>query len=258
MPDWMAFNVDDYVSNTLHLTARQHGGYILLICAAWKAKGYLPGSDASLMAIAKLQPREWKEDGPVLKAFLTRSGEEWVHERVEFEWSAAQSIIDAKSRAGKEGARKRWHGRANGKPNGSAITDTSQTDRQIDAPIPLPLPSVTTTPTVSPNARERATAPGRASLIRDDWQPSEIAIAQLRKGRPDLVGAFFDQRMTDFRLWCRDKAVMSHDPEAAWLGFMRKSKAESAPNSDDEVAAALERSKLFGQPGYVIGKGIVR
>ena len=233
MPDWMAFNVDDYVSNTMHLTARQHGGYILLICAAWKAKGYLPGSDASLMAIAKLQPREWKEDGPVLKAFLTRSGDEWVHERVEFEWSSAQSIIDAKSKAGKEGARKRWHGRANGKLNGSAIADASQTDRQIDAPIPLPLPlpSVTTTPTVADNARERAShRTPRAKLIPDDWEPDQQELAAFRRERPDLADGAYASRMEDFRDWCRSQAVTSFDFSATWRSFMRKTRGSAAAN----------------------------
>lgn len=137
MPEWMAFNVDDYVSNTLHLTTRQHGAYILLICAAWKCKGMLPGTDAGLMAIAKLSPKEWAADGDVLKAFLTRRGDTWAHERVEFEWKDSEAIIAAKRRAGKEGAKRRWHGRGNGTP----MADASQEHCQTDAPEPLPLPN---------------------------------------------------------------------------------------------------------------------
>lgn len=136
MADWMAFDVADYVANTLHLTTRQHGGYVLLICAAWSGKGALPGTDAALASIAKLSTREWREDGAALKAFLTRRGDEWIHERVEFEWNDAQSLIAAKSKAGKEGARRRWEGRAKAK----WIADPSQTHGQTDAPLPLPLP----------------------------------------------------------------------------------------------------------------------
>lgn len=152
MPDWMAFNVDDYVSNTMHLTTRQHGGYILLICAAWKAKGLLPGSDAALMAIAKLSAKEWREDGDVLKAFLTERGDGWVHERVEFEWKDAQALIDAKSKAGREGARKRWHGRR--------IAEPSQTQRQNDAPQPSPKP-------VSEAKASGAGAPARQVIFEE-------------------------------------------------------------------------------------------
>lgn len=143
MVEWMAFSVDDYVSNTMHLSTRQHGGYILLICAAWKAKGRLPGNDAALMTITRLAAPEWKVDGPVLKEFLTWRGDHWVQERVEYEWQDAQSMIDAKSKAGRIGARKRWQGRngaiANGSGDGNDIADASHTHRQTDAPLPLPL-----------------------------------------------------------------------------------------------------------------------
>lgn len=216
MADWMAFHVDDYVSNTMHLTARQHGGYILLICAAWKSKGCLPGSDAALMAIAKLTPKEWREDGDALKAFLTRRGDFWVHERVEFEWKDAQALIEAKSRAGKAGARKRWNGRG----NGTAMAGALQNDCQTNAPVPLPKPSVSNNHTVANSAPHGASAPGRARLIADDWNPSESDIANLRKNRPDLTGAYFDERMGAFRRWCKAKAVWTHDEATTWLDFM--------------------------------------
>lgn len=137
MPDWMAFNPADYTSNTLHLTTRQHGGYILLICAAWAARGYLPGTDVALMAITKLSKREWAEDGPVLKTFLTATEDGWMHERVAFEWQDAQALIEAKSKAGKKGARNRWKGRASG--NAMALPSSSQ--KQTDSHQQLPLPS---------------------------------------------------------------------------------------------------------------------
>lgn len=248
--DWFPVEPGRYLKNTMHLTTRQHGGYWLLILAALENDGDLPGSDLALASIAKMDAKAWKEDGSTLKAFLTWADDHWVHEYAAFVCQQAQLRIDAKSIAGKMGAAKRWQGRANGKP----IAVPSDSHRQTDAHLQLQLQgNETTTPTVSPNARERASQPGRASLIRDDWQPSEIAVAQLRKGRPDLVGAFFDQRMLDFRLWCRDKAVMSHDHEAAWLGFMGKSRAAPKASDDDEVEAALQRSKQFGQPGYRLG-----
>lgn len=97
-----------------------------------------------------------------------------------------------------------------------------------------------TTESVADNARPRATQPAdgldppqflrrpRAVLIPDDWQPSENALMNLRKGRPDLVGKLYDDRMQDFREWCRANAVTSHDPEASWSSFMRKTRT-SAP-----------------------------
>lgn len=215
MPDWMAFNVDDYVSNTLHLTTRQHGAYILLICAAWKAKGLLPGADAALMAIAKLNAREWREDGEILKAFLTQREDGWVHERVEYEWKDAQALIDAKSKAGKEGARRRWHGRA----NGSAMTDASHTQRQNDAPKPLPSPSVTTTSSVTTSAPA-----ARAQLLTEDWEPTEAEVKDLRAELSWINDDLWDSRMKQFRDWCVANAVRTFDPAASWRGFMRQTR----------------------------------
>jgi uncharacterized protein YdaU (DUF1376 family) len=220
--EWMAFNVDDYVTNTMHLTTRQHGAYILLICAAWKAKGVLPGVDAALMATAKLTPKEWREDAPILKAFLTRRGDAWVHERVEFEWKDAQALIAAKSRAGKAGARKRWDGRS----NGAAMADASQEQRQSDAPSPEPVPN----PPASKNLCVSQSAPVGAThtkLLMDweGWKPSAAAIEALRTTHPWLTGDMFDARQRDFADWCRSHAVTSSDPDSTWSSFMRKTHA---------------------------------
>lgn len=169
--DWMAFNVADYTANTLHLTTRQHGAYILLICAAWSGKGALPGTDQGLMAIAKLSPKEWAVDGDVIKAFLTRRDDVWVHERVEFEWLDSQALIKAKSAAGKEGARRRWAGRTNGKP----MAVPSGSHGQTDAPKPLPDPLPSShgkTITDAPRASASPDGPPRTGLRRThgDWK----------------------------------------------------------------------------------------
>src|SRR6185295_2726585 len=116
-------------------------GYWLLILAAFEGGGVLPGTDAGLMAITRLQPKEWKDDGPVLKAFLARRGEEWIHEYVMFEWNEAQLRIEAKRSAGAAGARKRWQGRSNGPANATAtskpIADPSPSQKQNDAQLHL-------------------------------------------------------------------------------------------------------------------------
>lgn len=166
-PDtWMAFYVGDYVTNTLHLTTRQHGGYLLLILAAWKGKGYLPGSDAGLQAITKLSAQQWRADGEILKAFLTRSGDDWVHERVLHEWSEAVRISGVKSDAGKAGAERRWSGRRNAGANGSGMADASQEHRQTDAPLPEPVQIPDRPAAAAPSASPR----GVVDQAFNGWQ----------------------------------------------------------------------------------------
>lgn len=236
MAQWMAFDVGDYVSNTMHLTTRQHGGYILLICAAWNGKGFLPGTDAGLMMITKLQPKEWKDDGPVLKNFLTRRGDAWVHERVEFEWKDACALIGAKSKAGKKGARKRWEGRANGKPmadawqthapaNGTVMADPMPTQWQIDAPLPLPEPTVTT------NHTEAA----KTALSRDDDLAVPLALdrapeaeaLRLWNAAAERIGLPVAQRLTDPRRKCLKARLSESGGLDGWAAALAKVEASS-------------------------------
>ena len=46
--NWMAFYVGDYAKNTLKLTTRQHGAYLLLILACWQEDGSVDGDDDTL------------------------------------------------------------------------------------------------------------------------------------------------------------------------------------------------------------------
>ncbi len=145
--DWFPFEPGRWLKNTLHLTARQHGAYLLLTCAAFENRGMLPGTDAGLMAVAKLDAKAWKEDGPVLKAFLTREGDAWVHEFARHLRADAEARVAGKSKAGKAGADKRWNGRrrsdAIGGGNGGAMPEPSgsqwQNDAQIQEQVQIPL-----------------------------------------------------------------------------------------------------------------------
>lgn len=129
--DWFPVEPGRYLKNTLHLTTRQHGAYWLWIFAAFEARGELPGTDAGLMAAAKLTPKEWKEDGGVLKAFLTREGDRWVHEFARFLREDAEQRVAGKSKAGKAGAAKRWNGRRKGDAMAPPSSRQWQTDAQL-------------------------------------------------------------------------------------------------------------------------------
>lgn len=88
-------------------------------------------------------------------------------------------------------------------------------------------------------------------MIPDGWGPSETAVATLRKGRPDLIGEYYDERMQAFRRWCKAKLVLTHDPESTWLDFMLGSYVRGGPagesndqRKDREIREAIARSKL--------------
>jgi uncharacterized protein YdaU (DUF1376 family) len=125
---WMAFYVGDYVTDTMHLTTRQHGAYLLLIIAAWKGGGWIAGSDAALMAITRLSHKEWQQDAPALLPFFVKDGDRLRHNRVALEWNEAQRRTDTKKRAGKGGGEARW-----GSNEGSPTASMTRSERLANA-----------------------------------------------------------------------------------------------------------------------------
>lgn len=85
MPLWIA----DYLADTMHLTARQHGEYLLLLMYSWKQDRPLPKVDASLRAIARASEEEWKEDKSTILAFFEEGQDGYRQKRLEEERTSA-------------------------------------------------------------------------------------------------------------------------------------------------------------------------
>lgn len=71
----------DYLADTRHLTAEQHGAYMLLIMEAWlRPTCSLPDDDALLSRLCCMTPAQWKKNKPTVMAFwcLNKRRKEWV------------------------------------------------------------------------------------------------------------------------------------------------------------------------------------
>ncbi|GAU86005.1 primosomal protein I [Bosea sp. BIWAKO-01] len=100
----MPFYVADYLADTGHLSAAEHGGYLLLIMHYWQ-NGGLPTEDRRLARIARMSTAEWGESRDVLADLFA---EGWVHKRIDAELKAAAEVSE-KARAK---AVRRWQGQA--------------------------------------------------------------------------------------------------------------------------------------------------
>ncbi|RDJ20145.1 DUF1376 domain-containing protein [Bosea caraganae] len=98
---WMAFYVADYLADTLHLSAAQHGAYLLLISHYW-VHGGLPNDEAMLQRIARLTPEEWTASRDTLASFF-KDG--WHHSRVEREMAEAREKYEKRANAGRCGGK---------------------------------------------------------------------------------------------------------------------------------------------------------
>lgn len=105
-PDvWMPFYIGDYLADTLHLDAEQHGAYLLLLMAAWMRGGDLPNDDAQLQRIARCDKAAWKRVKPVVIGFFTASAEKLTQGRLVVEYANAVRANNAQRENGKKGGR---------------------------------------------------------------------------------------------------------------------------------------------------------
>lgn len=92
---WMPLHIADYLADTGHLTATEHGAYLLLIMHYWQ-NGCLPENERVIARIAKLTPAQWEESRDILAMLF---GPGWKHKRIDPELSKADEIIEKRRAA---------------------------------------------------------------------------------------------------------------------------------------------------------------
>lgn len=97
---YMPLFVADYLADTRHLSAAQHGAYLLLIMNYWQRGGPLPDDDVKLARIVGLGPREWLRHRAIISEFFSVSDGSWAHSRIDAELSR----VEAKSLKSKKAA----------------------------------------------------------------------------------------------------------------------------------------------------------
>jgi len=105
---YMPLFVADYLADTAHLSAAEHGAYLLLIMNYWQRCKPLPNDDRKLARIARMTDDEWAVSKDNIAEFFQVSGDEWRHSRIENEIS----IVSEKSAKAKASARASVEARA--------------------------------------------------------------------------------------------------------------------------------------------------
>ena len=118
----MPFWTDAYLGDTQHLTAEEHGVYLLLLIQAWRSNDCsLADDDDMLSRFAKISPGRWKKLKPIIMAFWTHDPDlkRWVQKRLLKE---RKKTIE-KSEKAKQSASRRWSN--NGKDDANAYANAS-------------------------------------------------------------------------------------------------------------------------------------
>lgn len=88
---YMPLFVADYLADTRHLTAAQHGAYLLLIFNYWQTGKPLPNDDGKLARIACMSKRDWAHNRDAILEFFSMQENLLVHSRIAHELSRVES-----------------------------------------------------------------------------------------------------------------------------------------------------------------------
>ena len=104
-PAWMKFYVNDYLGDTMHLTAEEHGAYLLLLLAYWKTGKPIPENRVPM--IIKVPNDRSTDVQRTLNEFFTVDEQGWRHKRVERELEEVRKRGEQAKEAGKASGRAR-------------------------------------------------------------------------------------------------------------------------------------------------------
>ena len=144
---WMPLWIGAYLADTQHLTRDEHGGYLLLLMAYWRARTALPDDDKRLAAIAKATSAEWRRLRPTLAEFFTTADGVWWHKRVEAEIDNADkrkvSAVSKAQAGGQALAEKRRKQSASTASSTASSTPQALLDDVLgECPTPSPIPDL--------------------------------------------------------------------------------------------------------------------
>lgn len=169
-PDtWMPLYWGDYLRDTGHLSAAEHGAYLLLIGHYWTTGKPLPNDDTLLARIARMAPKAWKQARSIIEPFFQVSGNEWSHKRIAAELAKWERLIEAKSNAGRASAL------ARAQQSGQQNVNRCSTDEATNTPTkfnPSPSPSPEVRPLTIPSGSSPP-KPTKGTRLADDWEPDE-------------------------------------------------------------------------------------
>lgn len=230
---WMPLYVADYLADTGHLSAAEHGAYLLLIMHYW-SNGGLPDDDRKLGRIARMTPEEWAEARDTIADFFQDG---WTHRRIDKELSDAKAAYDRRAAAGRKGGKATQEGKqclSNAQP----MLKQSQSQSDI----------------LSSN-EDKNTREARLSSVRQSFSRFWTAWPH-KVGKPAAERAFgkvadeADAIVAGVERYIRDKP-----PDRPWLNpatFLNQRRWEDAPAESSVVRMQPKERDLRNVPDALL------
>lgn len=111
---WIPFYVGDYLRDTLHLSDRQHGAYLLILFHYYCHHRPPPDNDEVLARIARSSLSDWPAIRSAIAEFFDVRDGHWYHDRVEQVLADMHRVRKAKQDGAFKTNAKRWGGAKRG------------------------------------------------------------------------------------------------------------------------------------------------
>lgn len=138
---WMPLYIADYLRDTRHLTAAEHGAYLLLIMQYWTA-GCLPHDDARLARLASMSETEWAHVRPIISELFEPG---WKHKRIDDELAKSAEKYERRAESGRRGGAAKQaasNATANDKQTPKQNAPPNPSNAQASSSQPQPLDSI--------------------------------------------------------------------------------------------------------------------
>jgi len=97
---------DAYLADTRHLTAEEHGAYLLLLMCAWRTRGCrLKDDDRTLARLVGVSAARWRKLRPVLADFFTTDDGYWQQKKLSAVYEGVQERVARNRENGAKGGR---------------------------------------------------------------------------------------------------------------------------------------------------------
>jgi len=188
---WMPLYIGDYLADTMHLTALEHGAYLLLIMTYWRG-GPLPDCDAKLARIARCKGAEWESIKDTIREFFRAKDGLLFHRRIENERKKAQKNRKISAENGRKGGLAKAENSKRNQDVASGRQDSASDlleIRQTPSPSPSPLPSQEEKkePKATPLG---ATAPPQRDPEKEFFDEAKPLLISLTGMSPSAAGGF--------------------------------------------------------------------
>ena len=198
---YMQFYVADYLADTTHLTAEEHGAYMLLLFSYWQTGK--PLRIDRLATVARIPNERWPSVAETLSEFFHVTETHWVQFRVEADLEAVNSKVVTASNAGKASARAK-----------ALKKQQELNDRSTDVADPLQRkPNHTDTDTDTDTDKNTKSS----SPAADDLFPKFWTLYPNKKGKAAAEKAWKKLKVTDDLFTLIAQGLAKQCASQAWL-----------------------------------------